>query len=164
MDKYYDATAKGYDELHGKEQEHKLSIIKKNLSITKKTKLLDVGCGTGLSSDFDCKVTGIDPSSGLLEYARKKFPNFEFIQAPAEKLPFENHVFDVVVSVTAIQNFDDIEQGLREIKRVGTNQFALSYLKKSPKAKEIENAINSTFSDYVRLRIEEDKDIIFIIT
>src|SRR3989338_6756437 len=63
---YYDVIAKGYNELHSGEQLNKLSIIRNNIKINKNTKILDVGCGTGISSGFDCFVAGIDPSIGLL--------------------------------------------------------------------------------------------------
>jgi demethylmenaquinone methyltransferase/2-methoxy-6-polyprenyl-1,4-benzoquinol methylase len=162
MDKYYDEIASGYDELHEQEQLKKLEIIKKELKISKKTKLLDVGCGTGISSNFDCDVTGIDPSEELLKIAGEKFTDKQFILASAENLLFKNKEFNVVVSLTAIQNFDDLEKGLKEIKRVG-KEFALSYLKKSNKAKEIEEKINKIFSNYKIKKIEEEKDIILII-
>ncbi len=163
MDTYYDETAKGYDELHGGEQEHKLAIIKKKLKITKKTKLLDVGCGTGISSQFNCDVTGIDPSKALIEIAKKKFSDKKFIVASSENIPFEDNSFDVVVSLTAIQNFGDIGKGLEEIKRVG-RKFALSFLKKSSKANDIDEKIRRIFRDYSIRSIGEDKDIIYIIT
>ncbi|MBN2421352.1 methyltransferase domain-containing protein [Candidatus Woesearchaeota archaeon] len=162
-DTYYDKISSGYDELHEQEQLKKLSIIKKELQITKTTNLLDVGCGTGISSHFDCYVTGIDSSEGLLEIARRKFTDKDFVKADAEKIPFQNNSFDIVVSLTAIQNFNDIEKGLNEIKRVGKEKFALSFLKKSSKAMEIEDKINKIFKEFKIKRIEEEKDVIFVI-
>ena len=47
------------------------------------------------------------------------------------------------------------------MKRVGKKQFALSFLKKSEKAKEIENLIKEAFPK--AKKIEEEKDVIFII-
>jgi len=161
-DNYYDSIAPAYDELHSSEQLKKLEIIKKELKINKETKLLDIGCGTGVSSQFDCDVTGIDPSEELLKIAERKFPDKQFLNESAEELSFEDKEFDVVVSLTAIQNFDDLEKGLSEIERVG-KEFALTYLKKSPKASEIEKKISEIFKDYKIKRIEEEKDIIFII-
>ena len=161
--KYYDIIAKSYDELHEEEQKKKVGVIKKQLKINKDTKLLDVGCGTGTSSQFDCKVTGIDPSPELLKRGKKKYPEIKFVKAYAEKLPFKNKSFDIVVSITAIQNFNNIEKGIKEIKRVGKNQFALSFLKKSKKAKDIEKIIRKEFKDYKIKKIIEDKDIILIV-
>lgn len=163
MQNYYDSIAKSYNELHGEEQKKKLEIIKEHLDINEETVLLDVGCGTGVSSDFDCYVVGVDPSEELLKIAKETHPETTFMKADAESLPFEDKSFDVVVSLTAIQNFNDIEEGLKEIERVGKNQFALSYLKKSAKSEMIEEQINNIFRKYKITRIEEEKDIIFII-
>lgn len=165
---YYTGIAPSYNELHEEEQLNKLSIIKEELKkagmhITKTTNLLDVGCGTGISSQFDCVVTGVDPSEGLLSLARRRFPDKDFVKADAEKIPFQKHSFDVVVSLTAIQNFNDIEKGLNEIKRVGKSTFALSYLRKSSKALMIDELIQKIFSEFKIKRIEEEKDVIFII-
>ena len=163
MDTYYDDIAEGYDELHKVEQLKKLAIIKKELTIEKNMKLLDVGCGTGVSSDFNCHVTGIDPSKKLIEIAKRNFPEKTFIEASAEHIPFENESFDIVISLTAIQNFANMTKGLAEIKRVGKREFALTFLKKSTKSKQIEKEICKLFSDKHIKKIAEDKDIILII-
>ncbi|HME87000.1 MAG TPA: methyltransferase domain-containing protein, partial [Candidatus Nanoarchaeia archaeon] len=110
-----------------------------------------------------CDVIGVDPSSGLLEQATKKYPSIPFVQAHAEELPFKDHEFNVVVSLTAIQNFSDINQALKEMRRVGTNQFALTYLKRSPKGTTIDQAVKKIFLHCTIRRIEEEKDIIYII-
>ncbi|MFC1728053.1 class I SAM-dependent methyltransferase [Nanoarchaeota archaeon] len=157
----YNEIAGGYDELHKEEQLKKLAIVKDNLKIKKTDKLLDVGCGTGISADFECDVTGIDPSEKLIKYAERKFPHGQFMLADAEEMPFEDNEFDVVVSLTAIHNFDDIEKGLSEIKRVGKKKFALTILKKSEKFNEIKNKIKESFD--VKKEVDEEKDVIFII-
>ena len=154
---YYDETAEGYNELHGAEQLQKLKIIANEVKTTKDTKLLDVGCGTGLSAKvFSCNITGIDPAEKLL-----KQTNFRTIKAKAEALPFKDNEFDIVIAVTSIHNFDDIEKGLKEIKRVGKNQFALTVLKKAKNASQIIKKIKEIF--IVIKEIDEDKDKIFII-
>ena len=80
------------------------------------------------------------------------------MQAAAEDIPFADNSFDIVISITAIQNFNDIEKGLREIKRVGTGEYVLSYLKKSKKAKMIKGLIERIFN--VQEVVEEEKDMI----
>ena len=160
MDNYYDTIASGYDELHGDEQLKKLNLIKDHIEINKTDKLLDVGCGTGISTSvWDCQCTGIDPSNGLLDLAVDK-KRIRYILTPAENIPFDENTFDIVISITAIQNFKDIKKGLKEIKRVGKNCFVLTFLKKSLKSLGIEEMINQMFS--VKTRLEEDKDIIMI--
>ncbi|MBU0615967.1 MAG: class I SAM-dependent methyltransferase [Nanoarchaeota archaeon] len=157
---YYDDISSGYEELHKEEQLKKVEEIKKHLKLEKTDKLLDVGCGTGLTTEpWDCQRYGIDPAPKLLERARQK-DKIEFKLAPAEDIPYPDHHFDVVISITAIQNFQDIEKGLKEIKRVGKDKFVLSFLKKSGKKSMIDYAIRKLFK--VDKTIEEDKDLIYI--
>jgi ubiquinone/menaquinone biosynthesis C-methylase UbiE len=154
---YYDETAEGYNELHGEEQLKKLRIIVNEIKVAKETKLLDVGCGTGLSAKvFNCDITGIDPAEKLLEQCP-----FKTIKAKAESLPFKDNEFDVVIAVTSIHNFDDIEKGLKEIKRVGKDRFALTVLKKANNSTKIIEKIKELFT--VMKEIDEDKDKVFIL-
>ena len=152
---YYNDIALGYDELHKEEQLKKLRIIKENLEIKPTDKLLDVGCGTGFSLEyFDCDCQGIEPSKEMVKN------NEKIIIGKAENLPFEDNSFDIVISVTAIHNFDDIEQGLKEIKRVGKNKFAFSILRKAKSFEKIKKLLYEMFD--IKKEIEEEKDIIFI--
>lgn len=156
---YYDEIAEGYEELHKEEQLKKIELIKGFLKPQKYDKLLDVGCGTGLTTEpWDCKRYGVDPAPKLIARARQK-DRINYAVAPAEKIPFEDSSFDYVISITAIQNFEDIEQGLKEIKRVGKDRFVLSALKKSARIEKIKELINDYFD--VKEIIEEDKDLIF---
>ena len=161
MPNYYDEIAQGYEELYKEEQLKKIRLIQEHLKVNSEDKLLDVGCGTGLTTEqWSCQRYGIDPSVKLLEKARQE-NKIEYKQAPAENIPYPDNFFDVVISITAIQNFNDIKKGLREIKRVGKNKFVLSFLKKSNKRDFIEKKIKELFN--VKNIIEEEKDIIFFI-
>ncbi len=155
---YYNEISEGYEELHGEEQKKKIRLIMEKISVKEDELLLDVGCGTGLTTKFwKCKKIGIDPAIKLLQKAE----GADFVNAEAEHIPFRKNSFDWVISITAIQNFHDIRKGLEEIKRVGKNKFVLSFLKKSQKRKMIEKLIKEIFN--VKEEIEEEKDIIFLI-
>ena len=160
---YYDEISKTYDELHKEEQLAKIQIIFDEDLVKPQDKLLDVGCGTGFSLDcFECKeAIGIDPSEKLIQQYKGKH---QVQVAQAEQLPFKDSQFDVVLSFTAIQNFDDIQKGLQEIKRVGKTKFGLTFLKRSMKAQIIEEIIEKVFSEFNIKKIEQEKDFIFIIT
>lgn len=159
---YYDSISKGYEELHKEEQLKKLELIKKYLKVKRDEKLLDVGCGTGLTtSPWKCKRYGIDPSKKLLEKAKKKYPDIKLKLASAEKIPFKNKFFDVIISVTALQNFTNLEKALKEMKRVGKNKFVFTFLKKSKKQKKIDSTIKKYFK--VKKIIDEGKDLIYIL-
>ncbi|MCH8004525.1 MAG: class I SAM-dependent methyltransferase [Nanoarchaeota archaeon] len=157
---FYKLIAKGYNGLHEEEQKIKLDIIEENLDIKNNDLLLDVGCGTGISSRFDCEVVGIDPSAELLqqnniiEYLSSK------IRARAELMPFKDNTFDKVISVTSIHNFQGIGEGLKEMKRVGKRDFAFSILKKTKFFNEIEKEINKNFN--VKKIIDSKQDWVFI--
>ena len=155
---YYDEISSGYEELHGEEQLKKVEIISKYLKPAPDELLLDVGCGTGLTTKpWNCRKIGLDPAMKLL----KKAGNGLWVNAEAEHIPFKDKTFDIVISITALQNFHNIEKGLDEIKRVGKDKFALSFLKKCPSREKIEKYINAIF--LVNKKIEEDKDTVFII-
>ncbi|HLG23593.1 MAG TPA: class I SAM-dependent methyltransferase [Candidatus Nanoarchaeia archaeon] len=151
----YDEIAGSYNELHKEEQLKKLKIIKENMKVSKNSKLLDVGCGTGISSDFGCFVVGIDSSEKLINLNPLK----RKIIGTAEFLPFKDSSFGFVISVTAIHNFNDIKKSLHEMKRVGTNDFVFSVLKKSGKFVIIRNLIKSQFQ--IIKELDEEKDFIF---
>ncbi|MFA6889241.1 MAG: class I SAM-dependent methyltransferase [Candidatus Woesearchaeota archaeon] len=150
---YYDEIAEGYSELHKEEQLKKVAVIKKHIQFHEKWLILDVGCGPGFA-DFPGKIIGIDPSFKLLKQA--KIPA---IQGIGEHLPFKDNTFMAVVSITALQNFTDIKQGIIEMKRVAREYLAISVLKKSPKIELIEQLIPQLLT--VQRIVEEEKDIIF---
>ena len=109
---YYDDISGGYNELHSREQLKKVEIIVKELDIKRNEKVLDVGCGTAFyAGHFGKGYIGIDPSEGML----KKAKGSKTILGSAENLPFEDKSFDVVVSITAAQNFKDPEKAIKEI-------------------------------------------------
>lgn len=151
----YDKIAKSYNELYKEEQIKKLRIIRRYTKIKKTDKLLDVGCGTGISTNFfECNSIGIDPSKGLLNIGKGNL-----IYGKAEKLPFNDKYFDIVISVTAIHNFDDPEKALNEIIRVSKKKIVITLLKKANKYKELKELITKKLK--VR-EINQEKDTIFI--
>lgn len=159
---YYNAIASGYEELHRDEQEKKVALVKKHLTVKETDLLLDVGCGTGITSNFPCNVVGLDPSAELLKrFSAPLAKSVKTLCASAEKMPLPNDSFDVVVSVTALQNFDDAEQGLKEMVRVGKKnaRYAISFLKKSVKKEKLAALIEKYF--VVQKEVEEEKDVIF---
>jgi ubiquinone/menaquinone biosynthesis C-methylase UbiE len=86
--------------------------------------VLDLGCGTGHFADYlhkkGFKVTGIDPSEGMLEYATKNFPEVSFIKGSATSLPFPDNHFDYVLCIEVLRYLhpEDVAASYREISRV----------------------------------------------
>ena len=155
---YYDSISEGYEELHREEQLKKIAVIKTLFNPKPNDKLLDVGCGTGITTQsWDCIRYGIDPAKKLIARAHDK-DKIHYTVGQAENIPYPDKYFDWVISITAIQNFEDIEKGLSEIKRVGKGNYIISFLKRSSKASVIKGLILKLFN--VMQEIEEEKDII----
>jgi ubiquinone/menaquinone biosynthesis C-methylase UbiE len=159
---YYETLAAGYNELHGEEQKKKHFILKRHLHVDKAELLLDVGCGTGFSSEFfNCRIIGIDNSKEMLFEARRKSTgNADYVLATGEHLPFKSHAFDCAICVTAIHNFTLPKKALKEIQRVGTKAGAVTVLKKAKSSRELELLVNDVM-DVTRV-IDEEKDRILI--
>eukprot|EP00727_Mastigamoeba_balamuthi_P001016 m51a1_g10911 hypothetical protein (172) ;mRNA; f:68501-69182 len=157
---YYDSIAKGYAGLHRQEQLEKIALFKSKIELRPTDILLDVGCGPEFADWPVAEVHGVDPSAELLKYAQKKGVVTKHGRAEDMGQWYTDNQFDVVVSLTAIQNFDDLELGLGEVARVGKDRFCLSYLKRSPKAEKIEEIMARLFD--IKERIEQRFDIVFV--
>lgn len=89
-------------------------------------KILDIATGTGIVAlaaaekvGAQCKVIGIDISTGMLNNAKQKvaasgLQNVEFIEADAELIDFEQNSFDVILCSLAICYLTDIQKALRK--------------------------------------------------
>jgi ubiquinone/menaquinone biosynthesis C-methylase UbiE len=86
------------------------------------TRLLDVGCGTGLALVLAARrgavPSGLDISPGLLGVARERLPDADLREGDMESLPFGDAAFDAVVGVNAFQFAGDPRRALREAARV----------------------------------------------
>lgn len=168
---YYDQISNGYEELHKQEQTNKLRIAKGMLNLNRDDWLLDVGAGTGISTEiFDCRITLLDSSKRLLDIARKRVNivknkgKVEFVLADAENMPFRDKTFDAAICITSIHNFSNPSKALEEIMRVTKNRkenIVISVLKKSRKREIIIGLLESYFK--VRKVIDEKNDLIFLL-
>lgn len=120
--------------------------------------LLDVGCGTGISTNFfKIKSIGIDNCREMIEQGTKNL-----IHGDAEKLPFKDKSFNTVISVTAFHNIKNMEKALKEIIRVSkNNNICITFLKRSKRLVQFRKIVKKYFKNIKE--IEEDKDIIFIL-
>lgn len=139
----YDIYADYYDEDWTFLKSFENDVLPKMLGDLTGKKTLDIGCGNGrLIHHLKNKggvVTGADISKKMIESARKRFPDTEFIQANAENLPFQNEEFDVVVAAFLIVHLKNPEKMFKEIYRVlkDGGSFILTNInqRKAPKLK-----------------------------
>ena len=91
--------------------------------------ILDVACGTGdMCENWDKfakersiridKIIGADPSTGMLEEAKKKGLNATFVEAQAKDLPFNDASVDILSISYGLRNVVDRKEGLAEFYRV----------------------------------------------
>ncbi len=87
--------------------------------------VLDAACGEGYGSYLmktwgARSVTGVDISEYAINRAQNYFKdkNLNYIQHDVLNLPFDDHTFDLIVSLETIEHVDNSEKFLREIKRV----------------------------------------------
>ncbi|MDP1924559.1 MAG: class I SAM-dependent methyltransferase [Thiobacillus sp.] len=95
--------------------------------------LLDVGCGTGWftrrAAADNLQVTGLDPHSAWLDYARAHSkPELNWVEGDARDLPFADASFDHVLSIAALCFIDDARQAVAECVRVARRRFAIGWL------------------------------------
>ncbi len=92
--------------------------------------ILDIGCGSGVDTIFAAKMTGftgkvvgIDLMTEMLQRAKEnlslaKLDNVTYEEASAERLPFPDKNFDVVISNGALNLVLDKAKALSEVFRV----------------------------------------------
>jgi ubiquinone/menaquinone biosynthesis C-methylase UbiE len=98
-------------------------------------RLLDVGCGTGsyllLFKHKGCYVTGLDPSTYMLDQAREKLgADADLRLGYAEDLPFADNEFDIVTLITSLEFADDPGKAIQEAIRVCRGRIFIGVLNK----------------------------------
>jgi ubiquinone/menaquinone biosynthesis C-methylase UbiE len=121
----YDIWASTYDGEH-----NPLITLEENITLdligdVRDQRVLDVGCGTGryckLLAEKGAFVAGIDPSSKMLEQARKKITTncrFELHLGRIEEVNLASNHFDVVVSALTVGHIIDLTSAMEKISRV----------------------------------------------
>lgn len=94
--------------------------------------LLDVGCGTGYFSrrfqQLGVQVTGLDPDSAMLDFAKEKESQIKYIEGDALALPFAENSFDYCSAITSLCFVTEPEKALSEMLRVSRYGVMLELL------------------------------------
>lgn len=89
--------------------------------------VLEVGSGRGGGASFISRYhnpksyTGMDISESVVKYCNKihnQVKNLRFVRGIAEKLPFENHQYDVIVNVESARCYTSLTGFFKEVHRV----------------------------------------------
>lgn len=123
--------------------------------------IVDIACGTGDMMDIWSQsakklgiciknIIGIDPSNGMLEIAKMKFPDFHFIKAFADNTTLNSEFADVISISYGIRNVVDRKRALAEFYRVlkpGAKVVILEFTKRD------KNTVMSKFRDFYLSKI-----------
>jgi demethylmenaquinone methyltransferase/2-methoxy-6-polyprenyl-1,4-benzoquinol methylase len=133
----FDEIAKSYDIANrvlsfGIDKSWRREACEKSFELYDKKELeliIDMACGTGDMCEYWDKIAkekevkiekilGIDPSVGMLEEARKKGLNAEFLEGEAKDIPSKDDKADILSISYGLRNVVDREDGLKEFHRV----------------------------------------------
>ncbi len=92
-------------------------------------RIVDVACGTGdmmgywkkqaKKAEVEIKeLVGVDPSVGMVDVAREKFPQFNYHISKATELPIEESSADIVSITYGIRNVVERQEAFHEFNRV----------------------------------------------
>ena len=128
---YWSGRAREYSGLHmdsyGSEKRMKFAEqVAMSIPAGEDLHALDVGCGSGFMTmlliDAGCKVTGIDFSQDMLDFARENLAGkgyeADFRLMRAQRLDFPDESFDYIVSRNVTWTLEDVDVVYAEIWRV----------------------------------------------
>lgn len=125
----FDATAQHYDGINrlmsfGSDRWYRRQALLR-AGLTTGMKVLDVGCGTGLTAGLAAEITGnsglvvgVDPSAGMLDVARQEGRVRHGVRGEGQALPVADNRFDLVTMTFALRHVPDLVQAFAEYRRV----------------------------------------------
>ena len=134
---YHDSRREGPGRLHNEfiDRPALVKLLPKSL---KGLKVLDAGCGSGITSTLLARrgavVNGIDLSPTMIDIACKETPRglkVEYLIGTLTHLPFANNSFDLVVCTYVLENIKSLATAFTEFSRVlkskGSVIFSISH-------------------------------------
>jgi len=129
----FDSISGGYDNLNrvisfGADLAWRAKVVRL-IQEKKPEKILDVATGTAdlalnLVKTGAKEIVGLDISSGMLAVgqqkieAKKQTGTIKLVRGDGEHIPFEDNYFDAITVSFGVRNFENLQQGLQEIRRV----------------------------------------------
>lgn len=92
----------------------------------KPNKVLDVGCGEGITikklkeEKIGKTYEGVDPLPEALKLAKRVDPETKYTKASIYDLPYKDNSFDLVLCMEVLEHLDKPDKALSELKRVSS--------------------------------------------
>ena len=121
MEEFFDSRLNGYEEhqlTHINSAQEFYPFTASCLPQVHGTRLLDLGCGTGLELGYyfkmvpSAEITGIDIAPGMLDELHNKFPDkpMTLVLGSYFDVPFDENSYDAAVSVESLHHFTKEEK------------------------------------------------------
>jgi ubiquinone/menaquinone biosynthesis C-methylase UbiE len=118
----WEAIPDPYHQAFGALTSQGIESLLDSVGVATATKMLDIASGPGYAAAAACargaSVVAVDFSASMVAAARRRYPDIEFHEADAEKLPFNSGVFDAAVMNFGILHLPRPESALAEAFRV----------------------------------------------
>jgi SAM-dependent methyltransferase len=85
--------------------------------------VVNVGAGAGSYEPRDREVVAVEPSAVMI--AQRRAGAAPAVLASAEHLPFSDGSFDAAMAVITLHHWDDVDAGLRELRRVARRRVVI---------------------------------------
>jgi SAM-dependent methyltransferase len=120
----FDVAAGAYDAFMGRWSRLLSAAFADSAGVGAGMRVVDVGCGTGALTEELLQrveagaVAAVDPSASFVAAMRTRHPDVDVREAPAERLPFEDGVFDAALAQLVVHFMADPVAGIAEMGRV----------------------------------------------
>lgn len=114
-------ASNAYDVFAPETNEKLIDIFVRLTGLPPGARVVDLGCGSGVFTNAlhrrGYRCVGVDLSPKLLDIAREKFPDIEFVEGDIENLPFEDNSFDGVLLSGVLHHLPELSRCAAEVKR-----------------------------------------------
>lgn len=120
----FDVAAEAYDRFMGRYSRGLSAQLADLAGVHPGRRVVDVGCGPGaLVGELTARVgpecvSAVDPSESFVLAARQRHPGVDVRRGTAERLPFDDCVFDAALAQLVVHFMQDPIAGLKEMARV----------------------------------------------
>ena len=123
---YFNTIAANYDNTHytNVSKDNMLGHYKKVKDLIRRP-LLELGCGTGNSTEYLMPDVASDFSEEMVSSTRKKVPGILIYKIDAHDIPFDDDEFSTTISFALLQHCINPKKVISEMVRVSTHNVVI---------------------------------------